>query len=92
MDDQCIGFSREREMPIYYGGQQFSTRRVNFLIEGVVSVKLKAIMQLDDIRLAQANNYFEAYNLDVGLLIHFGARSLEFRESNQQELQAKKSR
>ena len=79
MGDQRIVFSREHEMPIYYRGQQIGTRRVDFLLEGVVSVELKAIIQLDEVHLAQAINYLEAYDLEVGLLINFGARSLQFK-------------
>ncbi len=79
MADQRIVFSREHEMPIYYRGQQIGTRRVDFLLEGVVSVELKAIIQLDEVHLAQAINYLEAYDLEVGLLINFGARSLQFK-------------
>ena len=74
-----ISFSREHEMPVYYKGQQIGTRRVDFLVEGVVSVELKAIIQLEDVHLAQAINYLEAYDLEVGLLINFGARSLQFK-------------
>ena len=77
--NQHILFSREREMPIYYRGQQIGTRRVDFLIEAIVSVELKAIIQLEDIHLAQAINYLGAYDLEVGLLINFGARSLQFK-------------
>ena len=79
MADQGISFSREQEMPIYYRGQQIGTRRADFLIEGVVCVELKAVIQLEDAHLAQAINYLEAYDLEVGLLINFGARSLEFK-------------
>ena len=79
MADQGISFSREHEMPIFYKDQQIGTRRADFLVEGVVSVELKAIAKLEDIHLAQAINYLEAYCLEVGLLINFGARSLEFR-------------
>ena len=79
MAAQKIRFSREHEMPVYYREQQIGTRRADFLVEGVVSVELKAIIQLEDIHLAQAINYLEAYNLEVGLLINFGARSLEFK-------------
>ena len=79
MANQHILFSREREMPIYYRGQQIGTRRADFLIEAIVSVELKAIIQLEDIHLAQAINYLEAYDLEVGLLINFGARSLQFK-------------
>ena len=79
MDDQDISFSREHEMPIYYKDQQVGTRRVDFLVEGAVPVELKAIARLEDIHLAQAINYLEAYDLEVGLLINFGANSLEFK-------------
>ena len=78
MADQGISFSREHEMPIYYKARQIGTRRVDFLVEGVVSVELKAIIQLEDVHLAQAINYLEAYDLEVGLLINFGA-SLAFK-------------
>ena len=42
-------------------------------------MELKAIIQLDEVHLAQAINYLEAFNLEVGLLINFGARSLQFK-------------
>ena len=79
MTDQGISFSREHEMPIYYKGQQIGTRRVDFLVEGLVSVELKAIIKLEDVHLAQAINYLEAYDLEIGLLINFGSKSLEFK-------------
>lgn len=77
--DNGIAYSREHEMPIYYKQQQIGTRRVDFLVEGVVSVELKAIIQLEDVHFAQAINYLEAYDLEIGLLINFGAKSLEFK-------------
>lgn len=77
--DNRISFSREHEMPIYYKQQQIGTRRVDFLVEGVVSVELKAITKLEDVHLAQVINYLEAYDLEIGLLINFGGKSLEFK-------------
>lgn len=74
-----IAFSREHDMPIFYKGKQIGMRRVDFLVEGNISVELKAVIQLEDVHLAQAINYLEAYNLEVGLLINFGARSLDFK-------------
>ena len=79
MGDRGLSFSREHEMPIYYKGQHIGTRRVDFLVGGNISVELKAVIQLEDVHLAQAINYLEAYNLEVGLLINFGARSLQFK-------------
>lgn len=74
-----VSFSREFEMPIYYRHQQIGTRRVDFLVDEVLSVELKAITKLEDVHFAQAINYLEAYNLEVGLLINFGERSLSFK-------------
>ncbi len=74
-----ISFSREFEMPIYYREEQIGTRRVDFLVDGVISVELKAIIKLEDVHFAQAINYLEAYNLEIGLLINFGETSLSFK-------------
>jgi GxxExxY protein len=79
MADAGLSFSREHEMPVYYKNQQIGTRRVDFLVESVISVELKAITQLEDVHLAQAINYLEAYDLEVGLLINFGAKSLQYK-------------
>jgi len=74
-----ISFTREHDMPIFYREQQIGTRRVDFLVEGLISVELKAIIKLEDVHLAQAINYLEAYNLEIGLLINFGETSLNFK-------------
>lgn len=79
MAEAGLSFSREQEMPVYYKNRQIGTRRVDFLVEGVVSVELKAVTRLEDVHLAQAINYLEAYDLEVGLLINFGANSLQFK-------------
>jgi GxxExxY protein len=79
MVQQGLSFQRELEMQIYYAGQEIGTRRADFFVEGKVMVELKALTALEDVHLAQALNYLEAYGLEVGLLINFGAKSLEYR-------------
>ncbi len=74
-----IPFSREFEMPIYYRNNHIGTRRVDFLVDGLLSVELKATTKVEDVHFAQAINYLEAYNLETGLLINFGERSLNFK-------------
>ena len=71
-----IDAKREFEMPIYYRDYKIGTRRVDFLVTGTVSVELKAVTKLEDVHFAQAINYLEAYNLEIGLLINFGEPSL----------------
>jgi len=79
MNLQGLKFSREFEMPIFYKNNRIGTRRVDFLVENVISVEIKAVIQLEDVHLAQAINYLEAYNLEIGLLINFGSKSLTFK-------------
>ena len=79
LSDERISFSREKEMSIFYKGRMIGSRRVDFLVGNVVAVELKAIIQLEDVHLAQAINYLEAYNLEIGLLLNFGARSLQVK-------------
>lgn len=79
MAKQGLSFQRELEMQIYYDGQEIGTRRVDFLVEDKVMVELKALTALEDVHLAQAINYLEAYKLEVGLLLNFGAKTLEYK-------------
>jgi GxxExxY protein len=79
MEHAGLGFARELEMTIYYNGIDVGTRRVDFLVEDCIMVELKALINLEDVHLAQAMNYVEAYKSEVGLLINFGAKSLQFK-------------
>lgn len=79
MEKQRLGFKREMEMSIFYDGIDIGTRRVDFFVEDIVMVELKALIKLEEVHLAQAMNYCQAYNLPIGLLINFGAKSLEFK-------------
>jgi len=79
MEKQGLGFKREMEMGIYYDGIDIGTRRVDFFVEEQIMVELKALIKLEDVHLAQAMNYCQAYGLPIGLLINFGAKSLEFK-------------
>jgi GxxExxY protein len=74
-----LKFEREKEMPVIYRSYNIGTRRVDFFVEEKIMVELKALILLEDVHLAQAKNYLEAYNMEIGLLINFGAKSLEFK-------------
>ena len=79
MNLRNIEHQREYEMPLSYKGFDVGQRRVDFLVANEISVEIKAIVDLEDVHLAQAINYLEAYNLQTGLLINFGAKSLQFK-------------
>ena len=75
-----LTFEREKEQLIFYEGIQVGTRRADFTVEGKVIVELKAVIRLENVHLAQAKNYVVAYNFPIGLLINFGATSLEYKK------------
>lgn len=75
---QGLSFARELEMDLQYKGEHVGTRRVDFFVEELVMVEIKAIEKLDGAHKAQAINYCEAYHIADGLLINFGAQSLQF--------------
>jgi len=79
MQKQGLSFVREMEMPIFYEGYNIGTRRVDFFVENLIMTELKAVIQLENVHLAQAKNYLEAYNMEIGLLINFGSVSLTFK-------------
>jgi GxxExxY protein len=79
MNLRGIEHQREFEMPLFYKEVDVGQRRVDFLVANEISVEIKAIINLEDVNLAQAMNYLEAYNLQTGLLINFGAKSLQFK-------------
>ena len=74
-----LGFVREQEQTIYYDGIDVGTRRADFVVADQVEVELKALVQLDDVHVAQAKNYVVAYNFPKGLLINFGGQRLEYK-------------
>ncbi|HCI03722.1 MAG: GxxExxY protein [Candidatus Peribacteraceae bacterium] len=79
MENVGLGFQRELEMEIEYYDRSIGTRRVDFLVEEEIMVEIKAITNLEDVHLAQAINYLEAYKLGIGLLINFGTKSLQYK-------------
>ncbi len=86
-DLQKIEYAREVDMNVFYKGVIVGSRRVDFLVQKALAVEIKAIKELEDVHLAQAMNYLEAYKLEVGLLINFGARSLDFKRIHNNKLQ-----
>ena len=76
-----LSYQREIEQEIFYKelNEPIGTRRADFIVEDKVLVEIKAIIQLEDVHLAQILNYLRAYRLEVGLLINFGSKSLTFK-------------
>ena len=79
MKEQGLNFVSGKETTVFYKNQVIGKRRVDFFVEDVVSVEIKAISELSDSNLNQGLNYLEAFNIEVGLLLNFGSKSLQFK-------------
>ena len=60
MKIQGIEFSREHEMKLEYKGHDIGTRRVDFFVENKIMVEIKALINLEDVHLAQAMKIAES--------------------------------
>ena len=74
-----LSFGREVDIQIFYDDHSVGSRRADFVVGNRVVVELKALMELENVHIVQARNYVVAYGYDVGLLINFGAESLDYR-------------
>jgi GxxExxY protein len=76
---RALNFEREKEMGLKYKSFDIGTRRVDFFVEDSILLEIKALTKLGDVHLAQGLNYLVAYKVDKGLLLNFGAQSLEIK-------------
>lgn len=76
-----LSYAQEIEQDIFYKelSEPIGMRRADFVVEGKVLVELKALINLEDVHLAQVLNYLKAYKLEVALLLNFGSKSLTFK-------------
>jgi GxxExxY protein len=75
-----ILFQREVTLPIFYKSIRLSTPyRIDFICLEAIAVELKALSKLSGTEEAQLINHLKASGLEIGLLLNFGARSLEYR-------------
>ncbi len=74
-----LSFEREKEHKIFYDGIDVGTRRADFVVENKIVIEIKAMVNLEDVHIAQAKNYTVAYDFPKGLLINFGSQSLQYK-------------
>ncbi len=75
-----IPFEREKQFNIYYKGMILPAHyKVDFFCYDSLIVELKALDRISGNEESQVINYLKAANLHRGLLINFGAKSLEYK-------------
>ena len=64
---------------IFYEGENVGSRRLDLIVDGLVIVELKAIFELENLYFNQVTNYLKIFRIEVGLLINFGSKSLQYK-------------
>jgi GxxExxY protein len=74
-----IPFDREKRIPVFYRGHIMGDFIADLVVEEIIVVELKAVEGLLTAHSVQLVNYLSATRLDVGLLLNFGSKSLQFK-------------
>jgi len=74
-----IAFEREKRIPVYYRGHIMGDFIADLVVQGIIVVELKSVEGLLTAHSVQLVNYLSATRLDLGLLLNFGAKSLQFK-------------
>ena len=81
-----IKYERQKTVPIVYRDRQVGEHRLDFLVEKLVVVELKAVIALEKIFFAVVRSYLKATNLECGLLFNFAAMPLTIKRIGPEDL------
>lgn len=77
---QGIPFFPQKPIPIVYKDQVLEKQYIaDFVAFEQIILEIKAATVLDDIHTAQVLNYLKATGFSLGILVNFGAKSLEWK-------------
>jgi GxxExxY protein len=79
LESKGIIFERQKSLDVFYKGRKIKQFFCDLLIDGKILIELKAIKELAQTDMAQVLNYLKATNLRLGLLLNFGAASLQYK-------------
>ncbi len=75
-----ISFKREKEYPVFYGGQKLKhTFYADFILFDKIIFEVKSVSALSDAHKAQSINYLKVSNKKIALLVNFGPQRLEYQ-------------
>ena len=87
LEKSGIQFNREIQQDVFYENIKVGTRIADFLVEGKILVELKALSEINETHYSQILNYLKSFRLEIGLLINFGSKSLQFKRFINSKLQ-----
>ena len=79
LKNRGINFEKQKEIKVYYDGQEIGLLRLDLVVENEIIVELKTIKEFEDIHLAQLMSYLKAANLKIGLLLNFAKPVLKIK-------------
>ncbi len=74
-----LAFDVHPALPVFYKGQQIGTFQADLIIDGRLIVELKAVEFFAVAHSVQLVGYLAAAGIEHGLLLNFGAKSLQFK-------------
>ncbi|MCL4787804.1 MAG: GxxExxY protein [Verrucomicrobia bacterium] len=85
-DAMGIKFERQKTVPVFYRNRQVGEHRLDFLVEKLVVVELKAVIALEKVFFVIVRSYLKATNLESGLLFNFAAMPLTIKRIGPEDL------
>ena len=81
LQKQNIPYEREKLLNIFYKGTKLKKHySADFVCYEKIIVELKALSNLNTDNEAQLLNYLKTTELKIGLLLNFGAKSLQYKQ------------
>jgi GxxExxY protein len=77
-----LGVESQKPLPVYFEDEIIGDFLADIIVEGCLILELKAVSALNSAHEVQLVNYLTATKIEKGLLINFGAKSLEFKRKS----------
>lgn len=79
-EEREIPYEREKQLTVYYKGIELSKKYIaDFICYNNIILEIKAVNSIAKEHISQLLNYLHATNHKIGLVVNFGAKSLEFK-------------
>jgi len=79
LDQASLHLETEKEIIVFYSGQEIGRHRLDLLVETQIVLEIKAVQELNSSHYAQVRSYLKATGLRVGLLVNFSKLQADYR-------------